>query len=114
MLLHFPPRRRMPTPLLLTAELRARFEELGPQDHPDAVIVAHYYLTGCRYDLYAIAYDEDGGMPQFFGLIHSLYTELGYVALSELESVRSPLGLPVERDLDWDECSLPELRAVLR
>jgi len=27
--------------------------------------------------------------------------ELGYVTLSELEAVRGPMGLPVERDLYW-------------
>jgi len=113
MLLHFPRRRTCP-PQLLTNELRARFEELGPQDTPDAIVVAHYFLPGTRYDLWAIAYDEDEGCPQFFGLVHHFETELGYVALSELETIRSPLGLPVERDLDWDECRLPELRAVLR
>ena len=38
-----------------------------------------------------------------------LEVELGYFALSELESVRSPLGLPVERDLYFEPKSLREL-----
>ena len=29
-------------------------------------------------------------------------SELGYVRLSEIDSLRGPLGLPVERDLDFD------------
>jgi hypothetical protein len=39
----------------------------------------------------------------FFGLcdLGVGYPELGYVALVELQSVRGPLGLPVERDRHW-------------
>jgi hypothetical protein len=36
-----------------------------------------------------------------FGLVHGLEEELGYFSLEELESVRGPLGLPIERDLHW-------------
>ncbi|MEX2144018.1 MAG: DUF2958 domain-containing protein [Anaerolineales bacterium] len=35
--------------------------------------------------------------------------ELGYFPLSELQSVRSPLGLPVERDIHFEPKSLKEL-----
>jgi hypothetical protein len=30
------------------------------------------------------------------------YPEIGYVSLSELESVRGPLNLPIERDLHFE------------
>ena len=36
-----------------------------------------------------------------FGLVKGLDTELGYFSLTELEEVRGPLGLPIERDLHW-------------
>ncbi|MGI8912324.1 MAG: hypothetical protein ACR2JY_00800, partial [Chloroflexota bacterium] len=65
------------------------------------------------WDWYAIAYDEDGGVPQLFCLVRGQETELGYVALAELETVRSPLGLAVEWDEDWEECTLAELRLRL-
>ena len=45
----------------------------------------------------------------FFGLVDGLDKELGYVALSELESVRGPLGLPIERDLHWQPKTLEEI-----
>lgn len=37
-----------------------------------------------------------------FGLVHGHERELGYFSLDEVESVRGPLGLPIERDLSWD------------
>jgi hypothetical protein len=43
-----------------------------------------------------------------FGLAKGLETELGCFSLSELEAVRGPLGLPVERDLHWQHRPLSE------
>jgi hypothetical protein len=36
-----------------------------------------------------------------FGLVLGLERELGYFSLDELEEIRGPLGLPIERDLHW-------------
>ena len=36
----------------------------------------------------------------FFGLVIGHEIELGYFSLAELEEVRGPLGLPIERD-EW-------------
>jgi hypothetical protein len=41
--------------------------------------------------------------------VSGLEIELGYFALSELEGVRGPMGLPIERDLYYDPQSLEEL-----
>jgi hypothetical protein len=51
----------------------------------------------------------------FFGLVYGLEKEFGYWRLSELESVRGPAGLRVERDIDFqptplDECKDPTKR----
>jgi hypothetical protein len=39
--------------------------------------------------------------------------ELGYVSLSELEDVRGPMGLPIERDLHWRPKTLEEIAPEL-
>ena len=39
-----------------------------------------------------------------------LELELGYFSLKELQSVKDPLGLPIERDLHFEPKSLRELR----
>ena len=41
-----------------------------------------------------------------FGLVMGHERELGYFSLTELESVRGPLGLPIERDLFFQPCPL--------
>ncbi len=45
----------------------------------------------------------------FFGIADILETELGNFSLSELESVRGALGLPVERDLYFTPATLQAL-----
>ena len=46
---------------------------------------------------------------QFFGLVDGHEKELGYFNLSELEEVRGPMGLPIERDLYWKPKTLAEI-----
>lgn len=47
----------------------------------------------------------------FYGLVVGFEPELGYFSLSELESVRGKLGLPVERDKWFKPTPLRELMA---
>ena len=101
---------------LLTDALRRRFAALGPQDEADdatVVVAAHFSLPGTGWDWYITAYDEDGGTPQCFCLVQGPALELGWVGLAELERLRSPRGLAVERDEMWRECSLAALRRRL-
>jgi Protein of unknown function (DUF2958) len=44
----------------------------------------------------------------FFGLVDGLEEEYGYFLLSEIEAVRGPLGLAIERDLYWTPRPLKE------
>jgi hypothetical protein len=46
---------------------------------------------------------------KFFGLVDGFEKELGYFNLSELESVKGPMGLPIERDLYWTPKTLQEI-----
>ena len=46
---------------------------------------------------------------QFFGLVDGQEKELGYFMLGELEEVRGPMGLPIERDLHWQPKTLAEI-----
>ena len=41
---------------------------------------------------------EYDGEDTFFAMVHGHEKELGYVSISELESVKGPMGLKVERD----------------
>ena len=49
-----------------------------------------------------------------YGLVSGFEIEYGYISLSELESVRGPLGLPVERDLYYTSQTLKDIEAYER
>ena len=47
-----------------------------------------------------------------FGLVSGHSLELGYFNLDELESIRGPLGLPIERDLHFTPTPLSEVKKL--
>lgn len=47
-----------------------------------------------------------------FGLVSGHELELGYFTLSELSSIRGPLGLKVELDISFSPTSLSEVRKL--
>jgi len=89
---------------LLTDELRARLPPVYSQEaEADPIVYAKFFLPGTGWTWYVTE-----GSPQeeeflFFGFVVGLEREFGYFLLSELEEVRSPLGLRVERDLTFTE-----------
>jgi len=50
---------------------------------------------------------------RFFGLVQGFETEWGYFVLSELESVRGPFGLGIERDLNFDPTTIGKVKEQL-
>lgn len=96
---------------LMTKELKNRFLELGPQDIPNPIVVAKWFTPWTRWTWYGIAYHPEDDIC--FGLVVGFETELGYFDLKELEEIRGPGGLRIERDLNWQERSLNEVRFLL-
>jgi hypothetical protein len=78
-------------------------EELGLAAHA----LVKFFTPDSSWTWYA---SEFNGDDIFFGLVIGFEAEFGYFSLSELESVRGPLGLPIERDLHFEPKSLEELR----
>jgi hypothetical protein len=78
-------------------------EELGLQ----AVAQVKFFTPDSNWTWYASEFD---GEDIFFGLVVGFEMELGYFSLSELESVRGPLGLPIERDRWFEPRRLGELK----
>lgn len=110
---------------LLDKETRAKLPDLYSNEEKglDALAQVKFFLPGGSWTWYASEgspVDEDGyydtGKEKvdfiFFGLVDGLELEFGYFALSELESVRSQLGLPIERDLDFEPTTLRELKEM--
>jgi hypothetical protein len=77
-------------------------EEIGL----DAKALVKFFTPDSNWTWYASEFD---GEDIFFGLVSGFELELGYFSLSEMQSVRGPLGLPIERDLHFKTRTLQEL-----
>ena len=100
----------------LTKEIEARFVALGRQDHDEAIVVCKFFCPWNNWTWFATEYDPDEpgtNDGNFFGLVQGFETELGSFNRKELEAVRGPMGLRIERDLHWREKPLSEVRAKI-
>jgi hypothetical protein len=119
------PHERHPAPRveLLDDETREKLPKLYSNETQglDALAQVKYFTPDGGFTWYASEgspvdedgyYDTDKGKVDFvfFGLVAGLEVELGYFSLSQLESVRGGLGLPVERDRFYEPKSLRALK----
>jgi hypothetical protein len=83
---------------LLTKEIRAALPPLRSTQAlgMDAPVIVKFFTPTSNWTWYATEFDGD---DLFFGLADGHAKEFGYFSLSELEAVRGPYGLGVERDL---------------
>ena len=97
---------------LLTQEIRKKLPPLYSQDGKDgkAVVVAKFFTPWTGWTWFATEFD---GEDTFFGLVFGHEKELGYFSLSELEGIRGPGGLRIERDLYWQPKTLEEIAPEL-
>jgi len=96
---------------LLTGEGRAILPPLyaGEKLGLKAIAPLKFLTPDANWTWYATEFD---GEDLFFGLVSGLDVELGYFSLSELEGVRGPLGLPIERDLYFEPQPLEDLKRL--
>jgi hypothetical protein len=72
----------------------------------DPEVYVKIFTPDSSWTWMVVEYDPDERLC--FGLVKGMETELGYFSLAELEEVRGPLGLPIERDLHWEHRPLSE------
>jgi len=99
---------KMPGMKLLNEKIRKQLPPLYSQDGKGgkAIAYAKFFSPSSNWTFYATEFD---GEDTFFGLVEGFEKELGYFSLSELESARGPMGLPIERDLYWQPKMLEEI-----
>ena len=97
---------------LLTEEIRKKLPKLYEQDGKGGDAIAYVKLfspDSNPWTWYITEGSQEGDDFIMFGLVDGLERELGYVSLKELQSVKGPLGLPIERDLYWKPKTLREI-----
>jgi hypothetical protein len=101
---------------LVPEEIEAILPPLYSQENvADPIAVVKFFDPCGRYTFYVLeARREAGGDFLLFGFCRSPLgpdcDELGYASLRQLESVRGPLGLGIERDLYFNRTPLSEIR----
>jgi DUF2958 family protein len=94
---------------LMPRWLRRLLPPLYASEHdPDPMVHVKYFTPDAGWTWFGVEFD---GQDIFFGLVEGFERELGYFALQELEQTRGPLGLRIERDLQFQPTRLSELRA---
>ncbi len=99
---------------LLTKEIKKTLPKLYSQEKvKDPTCKLKFFTPDSSFTWYIIEGEQQDGDWLFFGKVISHMCpegELGYVSLEELESVRGPLGLPVERDMWFNPTPLSECK----
>ena len=104
-----PGSRQAPCPMeLLDGMSRAVLPPLYQTDGQgmDAIAPVKFFTPDSSWTWYVTEFD---GEDICFGLVDGLECELGYFSLREIEEVRGPLGLAVERDLYFEPKALGEI-----
>lgn len=93
---------------LLPDDIRQTLPTRYSQEHEkDPLVRVKFFTPWTNWTWYAIEFD---GEDLFFGLVDGFELELGYFSLTELESVRGPGGLTIERDLHFTPAPLSTIR----
>jgi hypothetical protein len=99
---------------LLTNELINGFAKVGRQEGiNDPLVIAKFFNPTGAGTWYATEYDPKS--KNFFGYV-SIFgdwnDEWGYFSLTELESLKGPFGLGIERDLYFDSKPFSQINEV--
>mgnify|MGYP006297162987 FL=1 len=87
---------------LLTKAIAKKIPALYSQESKgdDAIAYAKLFTPDNNWTWYITEMDQESG--ECFGVVCGHERELGYFSLPELQSIRGPLGLPVERDIYFE------------
>ena len=83
---------------LLTKEIIKKLPALRETEGQgkEAVAQVKFFTPDSNWTWYGVEYDAEQRM--FFGLVDGFEKDIGYFGLDELEEIKGPFGLKVERD----------------
>ena len=95
---------------LLPQEIAERLPPLYSQEEQgeNAIAIVKFFTPWTGWTWYASEYDP--AERRCFGVIVGQEREYGYFCLDEIEAIRGPGGLTIERDLYWQPKPLKECR----
>ena len=106
---------------LITQDIRRKLPPLRSQDGKGSKAIAYvkFFTPDAQWTWYVTEGQpvKDGQGHEidfeFFGLVEGHEKELGYFHLSELQEVRGPMGLAIERDLWFKPTPLDKIAPEL-
>lgn len=97
---------------LLTDEIRRRLPPLyATENDPDPTIQVKLFTPWTNWTWYITEFD---GIDLLFGLVDGFELEWGYSSLAELEAIRGPGGLRIERDLYFEPTRVSDVPPLCR
>jgi len=96
--------------MLLTKDITAKLPILYSQENEeDPMVICKFFAIWTKWTWYGIEFD---GEDLFFGYVAGDFPELGYFRLSELQELKGPLGLKIERDMYFKAQPLSKIKAL--
>jgi Protein of unknown function (DUF2958) len=98
---------------LLTDELRKTLPALYAQENEkDPIVYAKFFTPWTGWTWFVTEGSDEGEDFIFFGYVIGQAREWGYFSLNELQSVRGPGGLRIERDLYFTAKRKSEVKEI--
>ena len=90
-----------PAYVFIPEDMRDKIPAMRATESQDAPLaMVKLFTPDSSWTWYIVEYDPEQRLC--FGLVIGHEREFGYFSLEELEELRGPMGLPVERDLHFD------------
>ena len=94
---------------LLTRELLKKLPPIGhsikTKEEPQAIV--KWFTPDSNWTWYVAEYDSENGMC--WGLVDGFEKEFGFFTIDEIQKLKGPLKLPIERDMWFEKCNLNSL-----
>ncbi len=93
---------------LLTKAIREKAEkQFKKGSSTSQMVVAKFFTPWTNWTWYLMNLDSDGDYA--WGIVEGHSTEMGSFSIKELESIKGPLGLKIERDIYFTPIQADEL-----
>ena len=94
---------------LLTKELLKKLPPIGhsieSKEEPQAIV--KWFTPDSNWTWYVAEYNPENGMC--WGLVDGFEKEFGFFTIDEIQKLKGPLKLPIERDMWFEKCNLNSL-----